>query len=42
MKEYTNIPDFCRFVQNYEGSLIIRHNKAYSNGEVVAVLILKK
>jgi len=36
MKIFDNIKDFCRFIDTFEGELVIRNNKIFHNGIMVA------
>lgn len=38
MKEFTTLKDFCRFIMNFEGELVVYKNTIYHNGIIVGIL----
>lgn len=37
IKEFNTPKDFCRFMQNFEGELTVKHNQIYHKGVLIAV-----
>ena len=37
MKEFTTPKDFCRFIMNFEGELVVHKNTIYHNGVMVGI-----
>mgnify|MGYP003609901254 FL=1 len=37
MKEFTTPKDFCRFIMNFEGELVVYKNTIYHNGIIIGI-----